>query len=106
AGAPRRGRQQAWPYFSKYGDVERKPLSNIRRKTAEHLSHAWTAIPHVTNHDRADITALEELRKKNGPQAERAGGKLTVTVVALKILASALRRFPQFAASIDLGRGP
>jgi pyruvate dehydrogenase E2 component (dihydrolipoamide acetyltransferase) len=99
------GSQPTLPDFAKYGDLERKPLSNIRRKTAEHLSHAWNAIPHVTNHDKADITALEELRKKYGPQAERAGGKLTVTVVALKILAGAIRRFPQFAASIDLGRG-
>ena len=97
--------QQALPDFSKWGDIERKPLSNIRRKTAEHLGHAWNVIPHVTNHDKADITALEELRKKYGPQAERAGGKLTVTVVALKILASAIRKFPQFAASIDMGRG-
>ncbi|HEX9368962.1 MAG TPA: 2-oxo acid dehydrogenase subunit E2 [Vicinamibacterales bacterium] len=95
----------ALPDFSKWGDVERKPLSNIRRKTAEHLSHAWNAIPHVTQHDKADITALEELRKKYGPQAERAGGKLTVTVVALKILAGAIRKFPQFAASIDVARG-
>jgi pyruvate dehydrogenase E2 component (dihydrolipoamide acetyltransferase) len=92
------------PDFSKWGDVERKPLSNIRRKTAEHLGHAWNVIPHVTQHDKADITALEELRKKYGPQAERAGGKLTVTVVALKILAGAIRKFPQFAASIDMGR--
>jgi pyruvate dehydrogenase E2 component (dihydrolipoamide acetyltransferase) len=97
--------QQPLPDFSKFGDVERKPLSNIRRKTAEHLSHAWNVIPHVTNHDQADITALEELRKKYGPQAERAGGKLTVTVVAMKILAAAIRKFPQFAASIDLKGG-
>jgi pyruvate dehydrogenase E2 component (dihydrolipoamide acetyltransferase) len=97
--------QQPLPDFSKWGDVERKPLSNIRRKTAEHLSHAWNAIPHVTNHDKADITALEELRKKYGPQAERAGGKLTVTVVAMKVLAAAIRKFPQFAASIDLKAG-
>lgn len=105
AAAPAPGPQPALPDFSKYGDVERKPLSNIRRKTAEHLSHAWNAIPHVTNHDQADITALEELRKKYGPQAERAGGKLTVTVVAMKILAAAIRKFPQFAASIDLKAG-
>jgi pyruvate dehydrogenase E2 component (dihydrolipoamide acetyltransferase) len=97
--------QQPLPDFSKWGEVERKPLSNIRRKTAEHLGHAWNVIPHVTNHDKADITALEELRKKYGPQAERAGGKLTVTVVALKILAGAIRRFPQFASSIDMARG-
>ena len=99
------GAQQPLPDFSKFGEVERKPLSNIRRKTAEHLGHAWNVIPHVTNHDKADITALEELRKKYGPQAEKAGGKLTVTVVALKILASAIRKFPQFGASIDLKGG-
>jgi pyruvate dehydrogenase E2 component (dihydrolipoamide acetyltransferase) len=99
------GPAQPLPDFSKWGEVERKPISNIRRKTAEHLGHAWNVIPHVTQHDTADITALEELRKKYGPQAERAGGKLTVTVVALKILAGAIRKFPQFGASIDLARG-
>jgi len=99
------GPSQPLPDFSKWGEVERKPLSNIRRKTAEHLSHAWNVIPHVTQHDKADITALEELRKKYGPQADRAGGKLTVTVVALKIVAAAIRKFPQFGASIDLARG-
>jgi pyruvate dehydrogenase E2 component (dihydrolipoamide acetyltransferase) len=93
------------PDFSKWGDVERKPMSNIRRKTSEHLSHAWTAIPHVTQHDKADITALEALRKQYGPQAEKAGGKLTVTAIALKIVAAAMRRFPQFNSSIDTARG-
>ncbi len=97
--------QQPLPDFTKWGDVERKPLSNIRRKTSEHLGHAWNVIPHVTQHDRADITALEALRKQYGPQAERAGGKLTVTAIALKILAGAIKRFPQFAASIDLQKG-
>ncbi|CAN5813737.1 dihydrolipoyllysine-residue acetyltransferase [soil metagenome] len=92
------------PDFSKWGEVERKPMSNIRRKTAEHLSHAWTAIPHVTQHDKADITALEALRKQYGPEAEKAGGKLTMTAIALKIVASALKKFPQFNASIDPGR--
>ncbi len=90
--------------FSKWGEVERKPMSNIRRKTAEHLSHAWTAIPHVAQHDKADITALEALRKQYGPQAEQAGGKMTMTVVALKIVAAALGRFPQFNASVDMAR--
>jgi pyruvate dehydrogenase E2 component (dihydrolipoamide acetyltransferase) len=103
--APSAPGAQPLPDFSKWGEIERKPLSNIRRKTAEHLGHAWNVIPHVTQHDRADITALEELRKKYGPQAERAGGKLTVTAVALKIVAAALRKFPQFAASIDSTRG-
>ncbi|MCA1652412.1 MAG: 2-oxo acid dehydrogenase subunit E2, partial [Acidobacteria bacterium] len=91
----------ALPDFSRWGGVERKPMSNIRRKTAEHLSHAWNAIPHVTQHDKADITNLEALRKQYGPQAERAGGKLTMTAIALKIASAALRRFPQFNASLD-----
>jgi pyruvate dehydrogenase E2 component (dihydrolipoamide acetyltransferase) len=64
------------PDFTKWGEVERKPMSNIRRKTAEHLSSAWNTIPHVTQHDKADITALEALRKQYSPQAEKAGGKL------------------------------
>ena len=82
------------PDFTKWGEVERKPMSNIRRKTAEHLGHAWNAIPHVTQHDKADITALEELRKRYAPQAEKAGGKLTMTAIALKIVAAALQRVP------------
>ena len=79
-------------------------MSNIRRKTAEHLSHAWNVIPHVTQHDKADITALEALRKQFAPQAEKAGGKLTMTAIALKIVAAALRKFPQFNSSIDVAR--
>jgi pyruvate dehydrogenase E2 component (dihydrolipoamide acetyltransferase) len=92
---------QPLPDFTKWGEVERKPMSNIRRKTAEHLGHAWNAIPHVTQHDKADITNLEALRKQYGPQAEKAGGKLTMTAIALKIVAAALKKFPQFNASID-----
>jgi pyruvate dehydrogenase E2 component (dihydrolipoamide acetyltransferase) len=92
------------PDFAKWGETDRKPMSNIRRKTAEHLSHAWNAIPHVTQHDKADITGLEVLRARYAPQVEKAGGKLTVTAIALKVVAAALRRFPQFNASVDLGR--
>ena len=95
----------ALPDFTKWGAVERKPMSNIRRKTAEHLGNAWRVIPHVTQHDKADITGIEALRKQFGGQAERAGGKLTVTVIALKIVAAALRKFPQFNASIDVASG-
>jgi pyruvate dehydrogenase E2 component (dihydrolipoamide acetyltransferase) len=102
AGAPA---AQALPDFSKWGEVERKPINNIRRKTAEHLSHVWNVVPAVTQHDRADITALEELRKKYSPMAERAGGKMTVTAIALKVLAGAVRKFPQFASSLDLKSG-
>jgi pyruvate dehydrogenase E2 component (dihydrolipoamide acetyltransferase) len=75
----------------------------VRRKTAEHLSAAWATIPHVTQCDLADITGLEELRKKYAKLVEAAGGNLTVTAIAMKVVASALKVFPQFNASIDLG---
>jgi pyruvate dehydrogenase E2 component (dihydrolipoamide acetyltransferase) len=91
------------PDFTKWGNVERKPMTGIRRKTAEHMAQAW-AIPHVTNNDRADITELDQLRKTFSKRAEAAGGKLTMTAIALKIVASAIRQFPQFAASIDLAK--
>ena len=90
------------PDFSRWGEVERQPLRAVRRKTATHLAAAWAAIPHVTQHDFADVTTLEELRKRYAPKAEAAGGALTVTAIAVKVVASALRMFPQFNASIDL----
>ncbi len=90
------------PDFSKWGPVEKVPMRAIRRKTAEHLAEAWTTIPHVTQHDKADITELEELRKKYSSRAELAGGKMTVTAIALKVIASALKVFPQFNASVDM----
>jgi pyruvate dehydrogenase E2 component (dihydrolipoamide acetyltransferase) len=91
----------ALPDFSKWGEVERKAMTGIRRKTSEHLSHAWNTIPHVTQFDKADITALEQVRKKYRPEVEKAGGNLTVTAVAAKVIASALKVFPQFNASVD-----
>jgi pyruvate dehydrogenase E2 component (dihydrolipoamide acetyltransferase) len=89
------------PDFSRWGQVERQPMRAVRRKTAEHLSAAWATIPHVTQHALADITALEELRKRYAKQAEAAGGALTVTAVATKVVAAALKVFPQFNVSID-----
>jgi pyruvate dehydrogenase E2 component (dihydrolipoamide acetyltransferase) len=77
-------------------------MRGVRRKTAEHLSHAWTQIPHVTQCDLADVTALEGLRKQFGARAEAAGGKLTVTAITLKVIAAALKQFPQFNAAIDV----
>ena len=91
----------ALPDFAKWGEIERKPMTGIRRKTAEHLSHAWNAIPHVTQFDKADITALEQVRKKYRGEVEKAGGNLTVTAIAAKVIASALKVFPQFNASVD-----
>jgi pyruvate dehydrogenase E2 component (dihydrolipoamide acetyltransferase) len=91
------------PDFSKWGEVERKAMSGIRRKTAEHLSHAWNMIPHVTQFDKADITSLEQVRKKYRAEVEKAGGNLTVTAIAAKVIAGALKVFPQFNASVDAG---
>jgi pyruvate dehydrogenase E2 component (dihydrolipoamide acetyltransferase) len=92
------------PDFSKWGKIERVSMRGVRRKTAEHLWQAWTTIPHVTQNDKADITELEQLRARFAPKAEEAGGKMTVTAIALKVVASALKVFPQFNASIDLGK--
>src|SRR5205807_6527623 len=90
------------PDFSRWGQIDRQPMRAVRRKTAEHLSVAWATIPHVTQHDVADITSLEELRKHYAKQAEAAGGSLTITAIALKVVAAALKVFPQFNSSIDL----
>ncbi len=92
------------PDFGKWGKVEHVSMRGVRRKTAEHLRHAWNTIPHVTQQDRADITELEHLRSKFSPRAEEAGGKMTVTAIALKVCASALKVFPQFNASIDTSK--
>jgi pyruvate dehydrogenase E2 component (dihydrolipoamide acetyltransferase) len=103
AGAKSASRAEPLPDFSRWGEVERQPMRAVRRKTAERLSAAWATIPHVTQHGAADITELEELRKRFAKQAEAAGGSLTVTVIAVKVIAAALKVFPQFNASIDLG---
>jgi len=95
--------QPELPDFTKWGKIERVSMRGVRRKTAEHLWQAWTTIPHVTQQDRADITELEQLRARFAPRAEEAGGKMTVTAIAIKVCASALKVFPQFNASIDLG---
>ena len=92
------------PDFAKWGKTERVSMRGVRRKTAEHLRQAWNTIPHVTQQDRADITELEQLRARFAPRAEEAGGKMTVTAIALKVCASALKVFPQFNASIDVAK--
>jgi len=103
---PRAGHfaQPQLPDFGKWGKIERVSMRGVRRKTAEHLAEAWNTIPHVTQHDRADITELEQLRAKFAPKAEEAGGKMTVTAIALKVCAAALKVFPQFNASIDIDK--
>ena len=92
------------PDFAKWGKTERVSIRGVRRKTAEHLREAWNTIPHVTQQDRADITELEQLRARFAPRAIEAGGKMTVTAIALKVSSAALKVFPQFNASIDIAK--
>ena len=90
------------PDFSKWGAVERQPMRGIRRKTAEHLGASWATVPLVTQYDSADITGFEEVRKRHAKQAGAGAPALTVTALAIKIIAAALKTFPQFNVSIDM----
>jgi len=90
------------PDFSAFGKIEREKMSTIRKMTVEHMDNCWSTIPHVTQFDDADVTDLEALRKSFQPKAEKAGAKLTMTAMLIKILGSALKAFPNFNASIDL----
>jgi pyruvate dehydrogenase E2 component (dihydrolipoamide acetyltransferase) len=89
------------PDFSKFGETEAEPLSNVRRATANQMARSWQA-PHVTQFDKADITNIEALRKKYAKEAEKQGGKLTVTAILVKVIVAALKKHPQFNASLDL----
>lgn len=86
------------PDFSRFGEISREGMSKIRQVTASHLSYCWQTIPHVTQFAKADITELEKLRKRVSTE-ER---KLTITPFLMKVLASALKAFPQFNASVDM----
>jgi pyruvate dehydrogenase E2 component (dihydrolipoamide acetyltransferase) len=89
------------PDFSKFGEIEVEKMNAIRRMTVEHMDNCWSTIPHVTQFDDADVTDLEALRKSFQPKAEKAGTKLTMTAMLIKILGSALKAFPNFNASLD-----
>ena len=99
AGAPA---AKALPDFAKFGSVRSEPMSGIRKATATHMSYCWSTIPHVTQFDEADITELEPQRKRFGKSVEAAGGKLTITAIVIKVLAAALKKFPQFNVSVDM----
>jgi len=90
--------QQALPDFTKWGTLRREAMSNVRRKTAEHLSSAWNSIPHVTQCEKADITELERIRKASST-AEK---KLSITSFLIKIIAVGLKKFPQFNSTVDM----
>lgn len=96
--------QKALPDFSKWGEVDVQPMTKVREITASSMSYAWSTIPMVTQFDKADITHLEEFRKKNLKKIEASGGHLTITSILVKICEAALKKFPQFNSSIDLQR--
>jgi pyruvate dehydrogenase E2 component (dihydrolipoamide acetyltransferase) len=89
------------PDFTKWGPVERVPFRSIRRATARQMSLAWSLIPHVNSQDVVDVTRLEAFRQKHKAEIERIGGKLTLTVFALKAIATALKTYPNFNATLD-----
>ena len=92
----------ALPDFAKWGVVERTPMRGIRRATSRQMTQAWT-IPHVTQHDRADVGQFESARARF--KQESPDVPLTVTAFAVKVLGAALKVFPQFNASIDVANG-
>ena len=89
------------PDFAEFGPVERIPLSRLRRTIKRNMALSWHEVPHVTLEHEADITELEEVRQQFRPRAEDAGGKLTVTAVMLRIVASALKAHPHVNSSLD-----
>jgi pyruvate dehydrogenase E2 component (dihydrolipoamide acetyltransferase) len=95
----------ALPDFSTWGEVRREKMSTIRRLTAEHMDRCWSTIPHVTQHGDADITRIEAFRKKYGKMVEREGAKLTPTAILVKLVAGALKAFPNLNASVDAANG-
>lgn len=93
------------PDFSKFGEVERKPVSGIRKAIANNLTIAWRTIPMVTQNDLADITHLEDGRKRIVDGLPKGAPKITWTVLAVKAVVAALKEFPNFNASFDMNAG-
>ena len=92
----------ALPDFAQWGPVETEPLRSVRKATARQMALSWSQIPHVSNQGEVDVTALEALRRRHAPQLAQDGGRLTLTVLAAKAAAAALKRFPRFNASLDM----
>lgn len=103
AARPSGGAAEALPDFSKWGAIERKAMSGVRRTTAHRLTQAWSTVPHVFQHDRADITGVEVLRKRLSKKSEADGrAPITITAFLMKTVAAALKKFPQMNSSVDL----
>ena len=92
-----------WPKvdFAKFGPVERKDLSRIKKISGANLHRNWVMIPHVTNNDEADITELEAFRVATNKENEKSGVKVTMLAFVIKAVVAALKKFPEFNASLD-----
>jgi pyruvate dehydrogenase E2 component (dihydrolipoamide acetyltransferase) len=97
----------AWPQidFAKFGPIERVEMSRIRKLAGPNLHRNWVTIPHVTNHEDADITSLEEFRLQLNGENEKSGVKVTMLAFLIKACVAALQRFPDFNSSIDAATG-
>lgn len=93
----------AWPQvdFAKFGPVERRDLSRIKKLSGANLHRNWVLIPHVTNHDDCDITELEAFRVQLNKENEKSGVKVTMLAFLIKATVAALKKFPEFNASLD-----
>lgn len=92
-----------WPKvdFTRFGEIESKPLSRIKKLSGANLHRNWVMIPHVTNHDEADITELEAFRVQLNKEYEKQGVKVTMLAFMIKAAVAALKKFPNFNASLD-----
>ncbi|MBJ7575195.1 dihydrolipoyllysine-residue acetyltransferase [Luteimonas sp. MC1828] len=92
-----------WPKvdFSKFGEIEVQPLSKIKKISGANLARNWAMIPHVTQHDDADVTELEALRVALNKENEKSGAKLTMLAFIMKAAVAALKKYPEFNASLD-----
>ena len=93
----------AWPVvdFAKFGPIERKPMSRIKKISGANLHRNWFMIPHVTNHDDADITDLEAFRVLTNKENEKSGVKVTMLAFLIKACVATLKKFPEFNSSLD-----
>ena len=91
--------------FSKWGQIAKRPMTPLRKVIAQRMGESWNAVPRVTQFEEADITALNELRKKHAPAFEKKGARLTLTSFVVKIVADTLKKHPVFNTSIDTSAG-
>jgi pyruvate dehydrogenase E2 component (dihydrolipoamide acetyltransferase) len=92
------------PDLERFGPIHREPMTKVRKVTAQNLSRAWITVPQVTNHETADITDLEEFRKAYKERVAAAGGKLTMTALLVRIVATALKAHPVLNSAVDMAR--